>query len=103
MPFTVDEILETKHMIEDQGLDVRTITLGINLLDCVEKSLDIMMENIEAKILSIGQDLSNVATSIEEDYGIPIINRRITVTPISMLLGNLDLPGNEFNRYSSIQ
>lgn len=89
MSFTIEEILETKRMISEQGLDVRTITLGINLLDCIDKSLEIMQENIHNKIISIAQDLSGVATSIEEDYGIPIINRRITVTPISLLLGGL--------------
>lgn len=89
MSFTVDEILETKRMIEEQGLDVRTITLGINLLDCVDKSLEILQQNIENKIISLAEDLSEVATSIEEDYGIPIINRRITVSPISLLLGGL--------------
>ena len=89
MSYTVDEILETKRMIEEQGLDVRTITIGINLLDCIDKTLDIMQENINNKIISITKDLSVVATSIEEDYGIPIINRRITVTPISMLIGSL--------------
>ncbi|MFX1274420.1 MAG: PFL family protein [Promethearchaeota archaeon] len=101
MPFTVDEILETKRMIEEQGLDVRTITLGINLLDCVDKSLDKLRENIEQKIISLAENLSSVATSIEEDYGIPIINRRITVTPISLLLGGLEaiqeIPLNDIN------
>ncbi len=89
MSYTVDEILETKRMIEEQGLDVRTITMGINLLDCVNRSLEKMCENIEAKIISLAQDLSKVATSIEKDYGVPIINRRITVTPISLLIGAL--------------
>ena len=89
MSFTVDEILETKRMIREQGLDIRTITMGINLLDCIDNSLEKMQENIEEKIISLAQDLSSVATSIEEDYGIPIINRRITVTPISLLLGAL--------------
>ncbi len=90
MSFSVDEILETKRMIEEQGLDVRTITLGINLLDCIDKSVEKLCENIETKIMSLAENLSNVASSIEEDYGIPIINRRITVTPISLLLGGLD-------------
>ncbi|MFX1396333.1 MAG: PFL family protein [Promethearchaeota archaeon] len=90
MPFTIDEILETKRMIQEQGLDVRTITLGINLLDCVDNSLETMQEKIEHKITSIAGNLSRVATSIEEDYGIPIINRRITVTPISLILGSLE-------------
>lgn len=89
IPYTPEEIFETKRMIENEGLDVRTITMGINLLDCVDKSVDIMGENISNKIISLAENLSDVATSIEEDYGIPIINRRITISPISMLLGNL--------------
>jgi len=89
MSFTPEEVLETKKMIQDQGLDVRTITMGINLLDCVDPSLDLMLENIKQKILSLASDLSEVATSIEEDYGIPIINRRLTITPISLLIGAL--------------
>ena len=89
MSFTPEEVLETKQMIEEQGLDVRSITMGINILDCVDPSLDIMKEKIENKIFSLAENLSDVATSIEEDYGIPIINRRITVSPISLLLGSL--------------
>ncbi len=77
-------------MIEEQGLDVRTITMGTNLLDCADSSLDKMKEKIDSKIYSLAKKLSEVATSIEDDYGIPIINRRITVTPISLLLGALD-------------
>ncbi len=104
MPFTVDEILETKRMIKEQGLDVRTITLGINLLDCVDKSLEILQQNIENKIISLAEDLFDVATSIEEDYGIPIINRRITVTPISLIIGGLkiikEISLNEINRFN---
>jgi uncharacterized protein (UPF0210 family) len=85
--FSPEEVLETKRMIEEQGLDVRSITMGINILDCVDTSLEKMKDKITAKILSLAKDLSNVAKSIEEDYGIPIINRRITVTPISLVLG----------------
>jgi hypothetical protein len=89
MSYTPDEVLETKKMIEEQGLDVRTITMGINLLDCVDTSLERMKEKIESKIIELAENLSQVATSIEEDYGIPIINRRITITPISLLMGSL--------------
>ncbi len=89
--YTSTEILETKRMIEEQGLDVRTITMGINLLDCINPSLEKMKTNIESKIFSLAKNLSKVATSIEEDYGIPIINRRITTTPISLLLGALKI------------
>ncbi|MBD3254123.1 MAG: DUF711 family protein [Candidatus Lokiarchaeota archaeon] len=77
-------------MIEEQGLDVRTITMGINLLDCADKDLDLMKTKIKDKILSLAEPLYSVASSIEEDYGIPIINRRITITPISFLLGALE-------------
>lgn len=89
MSFSPEEVLETKLMIEEQGLDVRTITMGINILDCIDSSLERMKEKIEAKIVSLAVNLSDIATSIEEDYGIPIINRRITVSPISLLLGSL--------------
>ncbi|TXT53543.1 MAG: hypothetical protein BAJALOKI1v1_2370003 [Promethearchaeota archaeon] len=89
MSFTPEEVVETKLMIKDQGLDVRTITMGINLLDCSDPDLDRMKQKIETKIISIAKDLSQVASSIEDDYGIPVINRRIIVTPISFLLGNL--------------
>jgi hypothetical protein len=99
MSFTPEEVAETKLMIKEQGLDVRTITMGINLLDCCDSSLKKMKEKIEAKIISMSCNLSEVATSIEDDYGIPVINRRITITPISMLLGNLkavqDVPIDE--------
>lgn len=89
MSFTPEEVVETKLMIKEQGLDVRTITMGINLLDCSAPSLPAMRENIEQKIIRTAKNLSEVASSIEDDYGIPVINRRITVTPISMLIGNL--------------
>ena len=102
--YTTTEIFETKKMIEEQGLDVRTITMGINLLDCVDPSLDKMKEKIDLKIFSLAQNLSEVATSIEEDYGIPIINRRITVTPISLLLGSLnsiqEIPLNDIHAFN---
>ena len=86
--YTKTEIFETKRMIEEQGLDVRTITMGINILDCIDTSLEKTNEKIDNKIFSLAENLSDVATSIEEDYGIPIINRRITITPISLLLGS---------------
>lgn len=104
MSFTPEEVLETKRMIQEQGLDVRTITMGINLLDCVDPNLEVMLQKIEQKILSMASDLSDVATSIEEDYGIPIINRRLTVTPISLLLGSLkpvqDLPLDDIQAFN---
>ncbi|MHA1726929.1 MAG: PFL family protein [Promethearchaeota archaeon] len=91
-------------MFEEQGLDVRTITMGINLLDCADSTLEIMQENIKNKILSLAERLDEVAKSIEEDYGIPIINRRITITPISLLLGVLkevqDMPLEDIQAFN---
>lgn len=91
-------------MISEQNLDIRTITMGINLLDCVDVSLQKMRDKIDAKIFLLAKELSKVATSIEEDYGIPIINRRITVTPISLILGALkvvhDMPLNDIQAFN---
>ncbi|MHA1803371.1 MAG: PFL family protein [Promethearchaeota archaeon] len=104
MTFSPEEVLETKKMFEEQGLDVRTITMGINLLDCVDSALEIMQENIKNKIISLAEHLDEVAKSIEEDYGIPIINRRITITPISLLLGALkevqDMPLEDIHAFN---
>jgi uncharacterized protein (UPF0210 family) len=77
-------------MIEEQGLDVRAITMGISILDCVDTSLKKIQEKIEKKIVTLAKDLTYVAKSIEDDYGIPIINRRITITPISLILAALE-------------
>ena len=87
--YSAREILETNRMIDEQGLDVRTITMGINLLDCASRDIDHLKSNIQQKILFLAENLDSTAKSIEEDYGIPIINRRITITPISFLVGGL--------------
>lgn len=91
-------------MVEEQGLDVRAITMGINLLDCIDCSLEAMQEKIENKILSLAENLYDVATSIEEDYGVPIINRRITITPVSLLIGALkvvrDMPLQDIQSFN---
>lgn len=81
-----DNILETIKMIEEENLDIRTITMGINLLDCADSDIDRSCEKIYRKITEKAKDLVSVAKEIEGEYGIPIINQRITVTPISMLL-----------------
>ena len=83
---TSDNILETIHMIEEENLDIRTITMGINLLDCADTDIDKSCEKIYNKITTKAKDLVKVAKDIESEYGIPIINQRITVTPISMLV-----------------
>ena len=81
-----DNILETIRMIEEENLDIRTITMGINLLDCADSDIDVSCEKIYCKITTRAKDLVKVAKEIQGEYGIPIINQRITVTPISLLV-----------------
>ena len=85
MPFTDREILETIRMIELETLDVRTTTLGINLLDCADPDMESACEKIYTKIVHHARNLVEVANSIGEDYGVPIVNKRIAVTPIALV------------------
>jgi uncharacterized protein (UPF0210 family) len=80
------DIMETITMIEEECLDIRTITMGISLLDCADESIDRSCEKIYKKIHSYAKDLVQVGESIEKKYGIPIVNKRISVTPIAMLV-----------------
>lgn len=80
-----EKILETIHMISDENLDVRTITMGISLLDCIDSDSDKACQKIYDKITTKGKDLVKVGEQIQEEYGIPIINKRVTVTPISLI------------------
>ena len=79
------EVHETNQMIEQEKLDVRTITMGISLLDCAADSVDEVCDNIYNKITTYAKDLVSTGQAIERDYGIPIVNKRITVTPISLV------------------
>lgn len=80
-----EKILETIHMISDENLDVRTITMGISLLDCIDSDSDKACQKIYDKITTQARDLVKVGEQIQEEYGIPIINKRVTVTPISLI------------------
>lgn len=80
-----EKILETIHMISDENLDVRTITMGISLLDCIDSDSDKACRKIYDKITTKAKDLVKVGEQIQEEYGIPIINKRVTVTPISLI------------------
>lgn len=80
------DIMETIKMIQDENLDIRTTTMGISLLDCADTDIDRACEKIYNKITSKAKNLIPVGESIEKKYGIPIVNKRISVTPISMLL-----------------
>ena len=79
------EVIETNEMIDKENLDVRTITIGISLLDCMSDSLDELNKNIYNKITRVAKDLDDTAAKIESQYGIPIVNRRISVTPIGII------------------
>lgn len=81
----VYNILETIRMIQDECLDIRTITMGISLLDCIDTDIDRACEKVYEKIVSHAKNLVPVGQRIEKEYGIPIINKRISVTPIAML------------------
>ncbi|MBQ5950651.1 MAG: PFL family protein [Lachnospiraceae bacterium] len=79
------EVLQTNHMIEDDNLDVRTITLGINLLPCVVDDLDRLCVNVYRRITGLAGNLVKVGEEIEKKYRIPIVNKRISVTPIALV------------------
>jgi len=79
------DILETIRMIDDENLDIRTITMGISLLDCADSDINKSCNKIYDKICRLAERLVPVGVEIEKMYGIPIINKRISVTPISML------------------
>ena len=81
------EILETIRMIEEQNLDVRTITMGISLIDCMDTNINKSCEKVYNKIYNYAKDLVKTGDTISKKYGIPIINKRVSVTPISMLVG----------------
>ncbi|MDD2190197.1 MAG: PFL family protein [Eubacteriales bacterium] len=81
------DIMETITMIQDENLDIRTITMGISLLDCCDSDIDRSCDKIYNKIYRYAKDLVQTGSDIEQKYGIPIINKRISVTPIAMLVG----------------
>ena len=80
------DILETITMIQDEHLDVRTITMGISLLDCCHSDVDTMCARVYDKITRYAKDLVSTGEQIEKEFGIPIINKRISVTPAAMIL-----------------
>ncbi|MEM5769233.1 MAG: DUF711 family protein, partial [Bacillota bacterium] len=81
----IQDILETNRMIQENNLDVRTITLGISLRDCCHSDPAVFCDNIYRKITSTAADLVRVGNDIEDEYGVPIINKRISVTPIAIV------------------
>ena len=82
------EVIETNNMVAHENLDVRTITIGISLLECIDSDLDKLNENIYNRITTVAKDLASVGEKIEREYGIPIVNKRISVTPIALVGGS---------------
>ena len=84
----ISEVLETNKMIEQENLDVRTITMGISLLSCADNSLQVTCRNIYDKITSYAKNLVSVGNEISREFAIPIVNKRIAITPISLVGAN---------------
>ena len=79
------EILQTIEMIDQQHLDVRTVTMGINLLDCADRDIDVCCRRVYDKICTLADKLVDTGCAIEREFGIPIVNKRISVSPISLV------------------
>ena len=88
--FSQKDILNTLDMIDKRHLDIRTITMGISLLDCCDTDIDRCCEKIYKKITTYAKDLVKVGCEIEKEFGIPIVNKRISVTPIALVAGSCE-------------
>ncbi|PLT33445.1 PFL family protein [Bacillus sp. V5-8f] len=88
MTIALDEMMETIRMIQMENLDIRTVTMGISLHDCSDSDFEVMNKKVYEKIVSYAANLKAVAEDVEKEYGIPIINKRISITPIAEILGN---------------
>ncbi|MBP5394479.1 MAG: PFL family protein [Candidatus Methanomethylophilaceae archaeon] len=82
---TLSEVQETNNMIQHENLDVRTITMGINLMDCMTDDVEKLCNNIYMKITTLAKDLVSVGDAIGLEYGVPIVNKRVSVTPIAIV------------------
>ncbi len=98
----INEVIETNQMIHEMNLDVRTITMGISLLDCVGSTLDEVKEKIYTKITTKAKDLVKVGKDIEKEFGIPIVNKRISITPIALVGGSVCNSSDDFVELAKI-
>ncbi|MBR2464901.1 MAG: PFL family protein [Clostridia bacterium] len=89
----VADILETIGMIREENLDIRTITMGISLLDCVSEDANRLCDKVYDKITKTAEKLVDTGVSIEREYGIPIVNKRVSVTPVSLIGGAISPEG----------
>lgn len=88
MNIAINEMMETIRMVQLENLDIRTVTMGINLRDCADSDFEQMNHRVYEKITTYAKDLKTVAEKVEKEYGIPIINKRISITPIAEILGH---------------
>ena len=79
------EVFETYEMVSHENLDVRTITMGISLLDCIDPDLDALCRKIHDKIVRLAGNLVKVGNELGVEYGVPVINKRVSVTPIAIV------------------
>lgn len=94
----IHEVVETNEMIEKENLDVRTITLGISLLDCIDSDLDRLCDKIYKRIYETAKELVKTGDQISREFGIPIVNKRISVTPIALIGGAACKSPDDFTR-----
>jgi uncharacterized protein (UPF0210 family) len=95
MEYSLEEVMETVQMTLYHNFDIRTVTLGINLKDCINSDLDIFKKNVYERVSGYGRKLIVKAQELEDKYGVPIINKRISVTPVSLIIEackDLDAP-----------
>ncbi|WP_102346799.1 PFL family protein [Bacillus sp. Marseille-P3661] len=88
MSIAIDEMMETIRMVQMENLDIRTVTMGINLRDCADSDFDKMNKKVYDKITTYANRLKEVAEDVSREYGIPIINKRISITPVAEILGS---------------
>ena len=81
----LSEVIETNKMVREQTLDVRTITIGISLLDCADASLERTCANVHDKLMRVARDLVKTGDEIGREFGVPIVNKRISTTPIALV------------------
>lgn len=98
----INEVIETNQMIHEMNLDVRTITMGISLFDCASDSLDQVCKNIYQKITDKARNLVSVGKEIEREFGIPVVNKRISITPISLIGGSCCKSPEDFVRIARV-
>ena len=99
---SINEVIETNEMIQKMNLDVRTITMGISLLDCIGSDVKSTCDKIYEKITTLAKDLVYTGEEISRKYGIPIVNKRISVTPIALVGGSVCKTTDDFVEIAKI-